>query len=561
MTAIGNLQPVVTSHTASLATLQSQVTTNTADLSTKTTQISVINSIQGGHTTSIGNNYNEIFRLNGISLNHTTLLAGLRTDVDSGGGGSQADITNLQNDISTINSTLTAHDGRIFTNTADVFQLQTNGHTDQIASLQSTVSGNSATISTIQSNLTFQSNSLGILTTRVNTQANSISGVMTDVDNLADTVSNFSSSIGSITTLTDNVNSLTSQVSTISSRAFANMQQISTSRNHIEALQPIVASHTTSISSINTSLTDIQSSITSLEQGGSSSGLQTQIDTLRTDTDANTLLGSQLLTALQYQSTTIFAIDTAIQISNGKVAILETTQITQDNLIREFDQLFNEPANGVVDKLNNIISTYNTHISGVYLTLRLNVNNNNAILGTLSTQTTSLLTAMTQIYSRVEVLEGGSSPPSSQFGSSTINVSGVSQSTLSAIGPGWTQIKFLSGTSNTWFPGNGNLNGNTGKTEFLFTSGDFSKWLICDISQAIGSFYSDAPRFITKSSISSVEYTATWYNRQSGAPEDPWISLENFFVSVGNGTVMFGENSIVAYQSSIHPTGMYVFVR
>jgi hypothetical protein len=167
---------------------------------------------------------------------------------------------------------------------------------------------------------------------------------------------------------------------------------------------------------------------------------------------------------------------------------------------------------------------------------------------------------MTQIYSRVQVLEDNAPPPPPQFGSSTINVSGVSQSTLSAIGPGWTQIKFLSGTSNGWFPGNGNLNGNTGKTEFLFTSGDFSKWLICDISQAIGSFYSDSPRFITKSSISSVEYTATWYNRES-ATEDPWISLENFFVSVGNDTVMFGENGIVAYQSSIHPTGMYVFVR
>jgi hypothetical protein len=215
-------------------------------------------------------------------------------------------------------------------------------------------------------------------------------------------------------------------------------------------MQPIVASHTTSISSINTSLTDIQSSITALEDGSSSSGLQTQIDTLRTDTDANTTLtnnlltslqsfgtsltaveanvtalrtdtdantlqGSQLLTAIQYHGTSIYAIDQAIQISNGKVAILETTQITQDNLIREFDQLFNEPANGVVDKLNNIISTYNTHISGVYLTLRQNVDGNNLILGTLSTQTTSLLTAMTQIYTRVQVLEDNAPPTSSNF--------------------------------------------------------------------------------------------------------------------------------------------------
>jgi len=609
-TNVGNLQPVVASHTASLAALQTQVTTNTSDLATKTTQISLLDSISAGHTTSIGNNYNEIFRLNGVSLNHGALLAGLRTDVDSGGG-SQADIAALQSDLSTVNTTLATNTvlitenrilftgfgdgissivGRLGTLEADLSTVNTTlaahdvrisynlsvftgflGASQSLITRLDTVEADISTINTtltsltatVSSNSTFQSNALGILTTRVNTQADSISGVMTDVDNLADTVSNFSSSIGSITTLTDNVNGLTSQVSTISSRSFANMQQISTSRNHIEALQPIVASHTTSISSINTSLTDIQSSITSLEQGGSSSGLQTQIDTLRTDTDANTLSNTQFLNALQYQSTTIFAIDTAIQISNGKIATLETSQITQDNLIREFDQLFNEPANGVVDKLNNIISTYNTHISGVYLTLRQNVDSNNLILGTLSTHTTSLLTAMTQVNSRVQVLEdnASSAPSTPQFSSSSISVAGVSQSTLSAIGSGWTQIKYLSGTSNSWFPGNGNLNGNTGKTEFLFTSGDFSKWLICDISQAIGSFYSDSPRFITKSSISSVEYTATWYNRQSYAPEDPWISLENFFVSAENGTVMFGENSIVGYQDSIHPSGMYVFVR
>jgi len=369
---------------------------------------------------------------------------------------------------------------------------------------------------------------------------------MNDVDTLGDTVSNFSSSIGSITTLTDNVNGLTSQVSTISSRSFANMQQISTSRNHIEALQPIVASHTTQINANTTLADDLLNA--SQFTSGLISVIDGQIIALRTDTDANTLSNTQFLNALQYQSTTIFAIDTAIQILNGKVSTLETSQITQDDLIREFDQLFNEPANGVVDKLND---------------LRQNVDSNNSILGTLSTHTTSLLTAMTQVNSRVTVLEDNASSSSStpQFSSSTISVAGVSPSTLSSIGSGWTQIKYLSGTSNSWYPGNGNLNGNTGKTEFLFTSGDFSKWLICDISQAIGSFYSDSPRFITKSSISSVEYTATWFNRQSYAPEDPWISLENFFVSAENGTVMFGENSIVGYQDSIHPSGMYVFVR
>jgi hypothetical protein len=46
----------------------------------------------------------------------------------------------------------------------------------------------------------------------------------------------------------------------------------------------------------------------------------------------------------------------------------------------------------------------------VYLTLRRNVDDNNLILGNLSTQTTSLLTAMTLINSRVDDLEVGSSP-------------------------------------------------------------------------------------------------------------------------------------------------------
>jgi len=189
------------------------------------------------------------------------------------------------------------------------------------------------------------------------------------------------------------------------------MQQISTSRNHIEALQPIVASHTTQINA-NTTLADALLNASQFTSG-LISVIDGQITTLRTDTDANTLSNTQFLNALQYQSTTIFAIDTAIQISNGKIASLEASQIMQDDLIREFDQLFNEPINGVVDKLNNIISTYNTHISGVYLTLRRNVDDNNLILGTLSSQTTSLLTAMTQVNSRVQVLEDNTSSSSS----------------------------------------------------------------------------------------------------------------------------------------------------
>jgi hypothetical protein len=76
------------------------------------------------------------------------------------------------------------------------------------------------------------------------------------------------------------------------------------------------------------------------------------------------------LNALQYQSTTIFAIDQAIQGLNVQVGNLETT--------------------------------YNAHIDGAFLDIRQNVDSNNLILRTLSTQTTSLLTAMTQVVPRVD---------------------------------------------------------------------------------------------------------------------------------------------------------------
>ena len=73
-----------------------------------------------------------------------------------------------------------------------------------------------------------------------------------------------------------------------------------------------------------------------------------------------------------------------------------------DDLIREFDMTFNDPATGVIFKLNTLTTTYNAHIGGAFLTIRQNVDSNNLILGTLSTQTTSLLTAMTQLVPRVD---------------------------------------------------------------------------------------------------------------------------------------------------------------
>jgi hypothetical protein len=129
-----------------------------------------------------------------------------------------------------------------------------------------------------------------------------------------------------------------------------------------------------------------------------------------------------------------------------------------------------------------------------------------------------------------------------------------------AIGSGWTQIKYLSGGSTAWFPGNDNLK-DYGGTEFLFTTGDFSRWLICDQFQVNGEDYANAPRTIKRSSISASPYQARWYN-SSTSPQNPYVSLEDHDSSAINGTIMYGENSYSgSNESSIHPTGMYVFVR
>ena len=149
-------------------------------------------------------------------------------------------------------------------------------------------------------------------------------------------------------------------------------------------------------------------------------------------------------------------------------------------------------------------------------------------------------------------------PVTPPFGDSSINYTSLSQAGRDAIGSGWTQIKYLPGTSTTWFPGNDNLLVYPG-TEFLFTTGDFSRWLICDQPQVNRGFYYNADRTIKKSSISASSYQAKWYNRY-GIREDPWISLEDHSSSIVSNTIMYGNESD-HHLGSIHPTGMYVFVR
>jgi hypothetical protein len=80
--------------------------------------------------------------------------------------------------------------------------------------------------------------------------------------------------------------------------------------------------------------------------------------------------------------------------------------------------------------------------------------------------------------------------------------------------------------------------------QFLFTSGDRSKWLIADKDQVIGGFYSGVKKTIVKSSDRSTPIARSWY-RRSGVSEDPWISIEDHgnCLSTSNYCIVYGEGN------------------
>ena len=120
---------------------------------------------------------------------------------------------------------------------------------------------------------------------------------------------------------------------------------------------------------------------------------------------------------------------------------------------------------------------------------------------------------------------------------------------------GWRIVRYLPPTSrNSWYPVNDNLSGTLTRgnaysydnfwtvpfgtfDEFVFATFNMNYWLHVSKDQAIGTNYENSARTVKKSSISDTPYTANWYNRGSGAPEDPWIGLRSHGAGWQNGNV------------------------
>lgn len=136
---------------------------------------------------------------------------------------------------------------------------------------------------------------------------------------------------------------------------------------------------------------------------------------------------------------------------------------------------------------------------------------------------------------------------------------------IGSVSNGWTQILYLEGGSGRWFSNTGNLDSYSGG-EFLFITGDSSRWLIASHFQVKGENYGNnvegpSYRTVTASSENPTPHQLLWYNR-AAAPEDPWISLEDHDESARKNTMMFAENGNSKHHlASINNDGMYVYTR
>jgi hypothetical protein len=138
---------------------------------------------------------------------------------------------------------------------------------------------------------------------------------------------------------------------------------------------------------------------------------------------------------------------------------------------------------------------------------------------------------------------------------------------------GWRIVRFLPATSTSWYPINDNLTGTTQSgisysytnywtvpfgtfDEFVFATLNMNYWLYCTKTTAYASYNNTAANII-KSSFSSTPYTALWYNRGGGNPEDPWISIQNYPTQL-----VYGENQ-TSGNTGLIPLdgGMCVLVR
>ena len=146
---------------------------------------------------------------------------------------------------------------------------------------------------------------------------------------------------------------------------------------------------------------------------------------------------------------------------------------------------------------------------------------------------------------------------------------------------GWTHVRHLP-PGNVWFQATDKLLGtakygtpcgvkcpqewsirfdNQDFNQFLFATGDGTKWLIAEKDEVIGGYYTNGLRTIEKSSSNNNSYQARWY-RRSSHKEDPWISLTDHNTAISQGDILYAGQSTHYHTQFIETQGgANVFIR
>ncbi len=132
----------------------------------------------------------------------------------------------------------------------------------------------------------------------------------------------------------------------------------------------------------------------------------------------------------------------------------------------------------------------------------------------------------------------------------------------SIYGGEWVRVRHIPAESTTWHPATDRLAGTAeygtesddsaawsvnfaskvpagcSYNEFLFATGDCTKWLVATTDAVIGEEYSNADRPIIASSDGS-DYVAKWFNR--GGNLDPWVSIVDHGDAIAQAKMVYGE--------------------
>ena len=150
----------------------------------------------------------------------------------------------------------------------------------------------------------------------------------------------------------------------------------------------------------------------------------------------------------------------------------------------------------------------------------------------------------------------------------------------SIYGGEWVRVRHIPAESTTWHPATDRLAGTVeygtesddsaawsvnfaskvpagcSYNEFLFATGDCTKWLVATTDAVIGEEYSNADRPIIASSDGS-DYVAKWYNREGNL--DPWVSIVDHGDAIAQAKMMYGEGSNTHYITAFNPMAERMF--